>query len=180
MYPEVENYLKTTEKVVVDYTDAVRAARSEFDRDKYHPGYNSYDQAHTRYDEAVKKAMATRNDGLKVIQASLLNHHDEVVQFITRTCLPGYRDEAHAILRELPATFSQLQAIARSHDWCDVWDRFVDQAIEEGVHLQGLTQTDILTRQLLRWVKIEFDWSYEDIDELQNRVEAVVRAETKQ
>lgn len=57
---------------------------------------------------------------------------DPLVRWIAENC-EDYRFEAASVLRALPASMDELDALARENGWCGMWGGFRRQAEQAGV-----------------------------------------------
>lgn len=124
MLPEVETFTAAYNEAHTTYNDAYEALRKEYnglygiDRE---PFYNKCSE--------LERA---RNEKIVAAWNALGESTDPVVKFIAENC-QNYASEAIEVLKALPATLDQLEKVADELDWCGVWGRFVDRAIEAGV-----------------------------------------------
>lgn len=167
VYPEVEVYEKAKEQIEVDYRRAYNAV------------YTSHHDTDVSMGEKRHEIRDIRLIALKSARRPLLSHPDPMVRHIAEHSLNTYYSESLLILKELPATFEILQGVAEELGWCSMWDEFVDEAIRDGVNL-GMTTAALARWNLTRWLKVELDADYEDVNYLNFLVDRVVAAETKQ
>lgn len=110
MYPEVEQFIAALE--AAEEKRLVAPAQREHDPETC--GWCIF--------EAAERA------ALAALKAS----GDPLVAWIATNCR-DYVDEATIVLRTLPASRDELDALARENSWCGVWSRFRDQAEQDGV-----------------------------------------------
>jgi hypothetical protein len=161
MYPEVEEYFKieaeakdayaTGEMVALErYEEAGRTASNRDERNRIRMRYN-----------AVTNALQNMRDGtINLAWANLQDSDDKLVAFIARNC-GGYRNDSEpyalVILRMLPASLDQIKKTAIEGNWCNVFDNFMAQALQEGVIEDTRSQA---RKDLERWVNGNFGGRY--------------------
>lgn len=124
MLPEVEKYLSEYEKNTNEFKEKraeIRRNRSSYPSDEYYDMLNAIEDA---WRNATNKTW----DELK-------NSDNKLVAWIANNEEIGnsFREHAHYILRELPASINVLDRVARANDWCPVWNGFRSQALAAGV-----------------------------------------------
>jgi hypothetical protein len=119
--------LKDVETFIAVLTDAeavwqrrgneIRAARTSIGTGEYYDRHRANDS-----DQWAAQAAAW---------TTLVASTDKLVAFIGTNC-SAYRDEAILVLRRLPATMDELQALSDEQDWCNTFDSFLEDAQEAG------------------------------------------------
>lgn len=130
LLPEVQAYVDATAEA-----ERVCGAAMEEARKKY-PHRVGFTAA--AYEERLAYYAAT--DAAEIAQEGawikawdkLKESHDPLVRWIAENCEDN-RDEAEIVLKALPATMGQLDALAAEHDWCGEWNALRDRAINAGV-----------------------------------------------
>lgn len=112
MLPEVEAYFVALKKAEDEYEEARNSAKS----------YGESRVARNEYAASARKAW----DLLK-------NSNNKLVAWIANNVSRDYEGHASYILKALPvSSISELDEIARNHDWCYVWNEFRSAAIAAG------------------------------------------------
>lgn len=150
MYPEVEQYIVAKLAIHDDYAAADKAAWDAYyaqdpSRGVHHLADGSCPGCEWMNSGANQKAMAarfaaldaaadTRNAARRAARADLASATaDPLVRWIAQNALRGYPDEAELVLRALPASMGELDALAADEGWCEAWDEYKDLAAEAGV-----------------------------------------------
>lgn len=122
MLPEIENYFKTMEN-----------EREKFQNARRHTtGQEEYLKARDAFDMATIDAWnALKNSDNKFV--AWLANNEEITS--------EYRGHAEVVLKELPASVSELNQLAANNDWCSTWDGFRDDAIQAGALVNEYTIT---------------------------------------
>lgn len=135
MLPEVRKYVESVEAA----TAAMRAAEGQA-RTKYPERYHYSDKGRRQaaaFDEELSKAYTAHREAQTAAWRALTASGDPLVKWIAENCAE-YTEQAEAVLTALPATVEELDDLAEREDWCPVWDRFRQGAIEAGV-VPGVT-----------------------------------------
>ncbi|MEV2236044.1 hypothetical protein AB0H69_46880 [Streptomyces phaeochromogenes] len=130
MLPEVQRYVESVETANAAQSAAVAAADTKYP-ERYGYGEEGRRQANS-YSEEVNRAYTTRADVQEAAWSSLKTSSDPLVKWIAENCA-DYRQEAQCVLVALPATVGELDDLADQNDWCGVWGKFRQLAIDAGV-----------------------------------------------
>jgi hypothetical protein len=130
MLPEVQKYVESVEAATTARDTAVEAADTKY------PERSGTSEAGWRQAEAyrveIRKACSACADVQAAAWDVLKASGDPLVRWIAENCA-DYRGQAQRILTALPATLDELDELADSEGWCDVWDSLRRQAIAAGV-----------------------------------------------
>lgn len=145
MYPEVKAYVEACETAKTIYRNAVaekqaayRAALAVAKANGLTRGICCWEWA---YDETpLGKLLNDHHTALRNTRAAaetdawkaLKTAADPLVRWIAENC-EDYRFEAAFVLRALPASMDELDALARENGWCGMWGGFRRQAEQAGV-----------------------------------------------
>ncbi|MGP4014108.1 hypothetical protein [Streptomyces sp. 4N124] len=130
MLPEAQKYVESVEAATAVRNAAVGAAEEKYPR-RYGYGEEEARQARA-FNEEVNKAYATCADVQAAAWGALKASADPLVKWIAENCA-DYREQAQCVLAALPATVDELDDLADTNDWCNVWNDFRQQAIDAGV-----------------------------------------------
>jgi hypothetical protein len=131
MLPEVQAYIDATEAADKADADGGRALHEKYRKYCYDDSDEGYEQRRA-FRKERSALWSSRDEAREAAWAALKESSDPLVKWIAENCA-DYRDQAETILRALPATAEELDAIAEEHDWCGVWNGFRDQAADAGV-----------------------------------------------
>jgi hypothetical protein len=120
MLPEVQEYFDTIDRLETELRDATEKV-----------GDDLYYSDRTEYYKQVDAARNANLSGQQAAWDKLKESNDPLVKWIAENA-EEYHAQARVVLRALPATLHELDAIARDHDWCYVWGQFRDRAIADG------------------------------------------------
>jgi hypothetical protein len=134
--PEVQAYI--TARNAAGEAQRVAAAALEEKHERAYQGYGDeyytpekkeQRAEHSREREATYVALqVATNEAWNTLGQS----SDPLIRFIAEQC-KDYQDYAVKVLSILPASVDEMDALAEEYDWCHIWTRFRDQAIEAGV-----------------------------------------------
>jgi hypothetical protein len=145
MIPEVKTYIdayeaaqtaydKAYEESTAAYGAAVEVAKNNGLQLGYCCWVCAYEQTPLGklLREHNEELYAARERAQNAAWARLKGSADPLVRWIAEKC-EDYRYEATRVLRALPASMDELDALARENDWCGAWDAFRRQAEHAGV-----------------------------------------------
>jgi hypothetical protein len=173
-----ERGVNVTDVIIKQYLDAYDGALATFNEGKEKLTQKYDEQRRTLgylpdefYDELNVLESArnnTRREAWEVLDTS----EDKLVKFIYAEC-KQYMPEASKVLRELPATYTQLEEFADGQGWCGTWNTFLDRAVAAGaVKIDELPQ-----RYAVRtWLTNGYGMHRENVTELMKRVDAYAGA----
>lgn len=145
MLPEVLAYFVALDAAEVAFEKGRRDLSDQF------PQRLGYGRAARKEQDAFDRVEGKLHDDRQAARtaawAALKESSDPLVKWIAQNCR-DYRDHAETILRALPATEAELNDIAESGEWCEVWDGFKERAIEAGV-MPGFTPPTPAVRAVL-------------------------------
>jgi hypothetical protein len=130
LLPEVLAYFQAVDAAEVAFTKGRRDLAGQY------PGRFGWGAAareeHRCFNEAEARLYDDRDEAIHAAWNALKGSDNPLVAWIAEHC-HEYREHAETVLRVLPATEAELDAIAAEGDWCSVWNSFKDRAIEAGV-----------------------------------------------
>lgn len=145
MNPEVKTYIEAYDaaeaafdKAHKEWSAAYRAALEVAKDNGLQLGFCCWDCAYRESAVAQLLNRGRRNlfDARDSAQddawGALKGSADPLVRWIAENC-EDYRYEATHVLRALPASMDELDALAREKDWCGAWDDFRRRAEQAGV-----------------------------------------------
>jgi len=162
MHASVEKYFAAIDSAQKEYEAAV-ALRDE-----------TYSQQGAAVRAAARKQgdAKTGESGLAILRDS----EDPLTVWIAENAMIGFPEHAEIVLRALPATREQLDALAVEHGWCTDWERYMQMAERAGV----LAKREPLLEegeQMLKWLRDNYGT---DAVRLARRyIGAAVRAEVE-
>lgn len=178
MHPEVEEYFKIEEearaardagtgKGLAAYEEEYNKDRDPTRRHRLYQARNAEVQTHDLICERT----------IDLAWAQLGLSEDKVVRFIARNC-GSYRNESEpyalVILKMLPASVTDIRKAAREGNWCDVFDRFLSQAIAAGVIADNRSSE---YRNMESWISA--NWGQRYVPTIMPMVDSVVAAEAE-
>lgn len=145
MNPEVKTYIEAYdaaeaafEKAYKEYSAAYRAALEVAKDNGLRHGFCCWECAYRQSSLAQllnnyrHDLYAARNSAKGDAWKALKGAADPLVRWIAENC-EDYRYEATHVLRALPASMDELDALAREKGWCGAWDDFRRRAERAGV-----------------------------------------------
>jgi hypothetical protein len=144
MIPEVKTYIEAynaaetaLNKAHEEWSAAYRAALEVAKDNDLQPGYCCWDCA---FEESAMAQLLNRRPNLYDARDSaqsdaweaLKGSADPLVRWIAENC-GDYHCEATHVLRALPASMDELDALARMKGWCGMWKEFRRRAEQAGV-----------------------------------------------
>lgn len=152
MLPEVEQYIEIMRRTEHESNIARENLRTEYIDVARGFGWTTVTDAqrarnkeyHDKYAELTER----QYNGYAKAKEVLLASDDALVRFIAEVAMDDYPGQAETILRALPADLPALDAIARDHDWCNVWTNFVRSAVRKGVLTDDRTPRELLVAYL--------------------------------
>lgn len=174
MLPEVEKYIAALEAAEAAYSKVERDARKEY------PNRNSYGEEAREQRTAYYRVMDAARGEFNTARREAWGTHikgsaDPLVRWIAEHCRE-YWDQAVMVLKALPATPDELDALADEHDWCSAWYELRDQAEEAGV-LPGGTPVSKSRRALKRWLRDEYGIGRRGVAKVSELVDAILAEE---
>jgi hypothetical protein len=174
VYDEVQQYIDARNTAEAVQNEKVRALRRT-----YNAAHGDVaDAAYSDYLSAARAAEAECRITINTAWNALRQHPDPLVGWIVDNC-KDWQAQAQEVLQVLPATFDELSVLAEEQDWCHVWDRFRDQAIDAGV-LDAPEPRDVsdAREELLTWLDDEHEVrGYSAVKALHKYLDAIVHAE---
>lgn len=167
MYPEVEHYIKTRDEAYETYVAARRTMAA-----KREAGDISYDEWSRLLDAAYAASRVSTNEAWNALKTA----SDPLVRFIAENC-KDYQDEAQRVLKALPATLEELDALAVRENWCSIWDQFRDQAVEAGLFSE-VKPLSPGRKALKNWAEESYGMSRGYVAQLNKLVDAIVAEAT--
>lgn len=135
MLPEVQEYFDELAKLRAWYEEENKKLQQKF---------NDKTLTYTAYDiksDRIYNRCRARLRALKIALQNEKNH--PIVRWMAKNASirDFYWEYAEDVLRQLPATVDELHTYAKSNDWCGVWDKFKEQALQDGV-LDGFVRLE--------------------------------------
>ena len=167
MYPEVEQYIKARDGATGTYVATRRALRVQREASEI-----SYDEWSGLPDAAYAASRVSTNEAWNALKTASA----PLVRFIAENC-KEYQDEAVHVLKALPATLEELDAVATGRDWCGIWDGFRDQAVDAGLfgEVKPLSEA---RRALNVWLDVHWGMSRSSMAKVNKLVDAIVAEAT--
>ncbi|WP_086804152.1 hypothetical protein [Streptomyces caniscabiei] len=128
--PEVRQYIESVEAAKTAHDAALDAADKKYP-ERYGHSEDGAQQT-SAHSEEIRKAYATLADAQTAAWDALKTSGDPLVRWIAENC-QEYRGQAECILIILPATVDELDELADTKGWCEVWDNLRQQAMDAGV-----------------------------------------------
>jgi len=163
MLPEVVLYLATIESAKKEYDDwykDIQSRRPTYDR--YYATWResdrqtAYEKWNTDfYEENTKRKDARRATCEKAYIELGRVTTDPVVRWLVKN-LSAYPTYVNEVLPILPATREQLEDLANTHEWCDEFDSFLEQATEAGL-IPPPVESSSDAGELITWISEEYD-----------------------
>lgn len=126
MLPGVEEYFNAVLRAEEKYSQEMTELESQ--PSKYTvEWYQKVDAACQRRDRATTAARRKLQQNVNHPIVQWMVNHREIVQS------PYLWEHAEEVLKILPATVDEIQALAASKSWCSTWDRLRDKALADGV-----------------------------------------------
>lgn len=136
MYAAVEQYLKTAAEAEENHRKLSDGKyRATLDEERANPTqrqeiwaryYKASDEARDAYNRTLDEAHTALREGLEA-------EGDKLALWILEHTFEEYPNYSLTVLQALPATVTELTALARKNDWCNVFDNFLRQARRAGV-----------------------------------------------
>lgn len=167
MYPEVQHYITTRDEAYESYVAARSATVAKRDA-----GDISYDEWSRLLDAAYAASRVSTNEAWNALKTA----SDPLVRFIAENC-KDYQDEAQRVLKALPATLEELDALAGNENWCSIWNQFRDLAVETGLfgEVKPLSEAQ---KALNRWLDVHWGMSRASVAKVNELVSAIVAEAT--
>jgi hypothetical protein len=169
MLPEVQEFFTAR--------DAARAASN----DTHRMVENEYGLGHISYQirsERIEALHVTRATAIDAAWATLKETTgDPMVKFIVGNPIAKrYPEQAQTLLKALPLDHAGLCQLGREHDWCEVFDAFLDEAIAAGAVTGDSLPKPLspATRELTSWFNNEITSSRLSRHELLEYVDKIV------
>lgn len=136
MHPEVEEFFKTIEAADKAQNDALKAAEADYNK-IYHDRQATNEQrdgAYRAYTQVQHAQDAITRATFDLAWAKLGLAENKLVAYMARHIPTNYR-RGHAvpILKILPASLSQMREVAVKYDWCNEFERLMNEAVAAGV-----------------------------------------------
>jgi hypothetical protein len=148
--PEVVAFEAALDKATEDFNtayerlDDMYPRRFEHWHEEFTPQSEAFSCQISEYRLRRRKAREAAWDALKDSPDPL------VVWIVTNVPLLDFSDEVRTVLSILPATYDELEELARTYNWCSHWNRLRDEAVAAGV----LPDAPVLSpahKDLLAW-----------------------------
>lgn len=139
MLPEVERYIATKDEAVV----ARDAALEEANR-KHGNYWTRGTEAHREYAKDEQIAYAACESALLAAKVELENSGDPLVKWMMQHTMREFPMHTMEIMRAMPGSLRELCQVARRGGWCNVFTRFMDQAIADGAVVDDRNARDRL------------------------------------
>lgn len=161
MYPEVEEYFKLEAEAKAAYTAGEVAAQERYNTEYGNTSSPTQrERVRTRFNTTMRALGQIRDGSIDLAWANLQDSDDKLVSFIARNC-GGYRNDSEpyalVILKLLPASLDQIKKTAIEGNWCNVFDNFMVQALQEGVIEDTRSQA---RKDMERWVRSNYGGNY--------------------
>lgn len=171
MLDEVRKYFTAVEAAEELRADEIEAAHSAYMTTE--GSWPTREALYTAWRHAVNDGYKVREEALAAARKELETSGDPLVRFIAKAPLRSYPEEAGTVLKALPATYEDLNALAAREEWCDVWELHVRRAAKEGaITLPAVSPS---RAALDEWAETNLGRSSRG--ELAKLVDAAVRAE---
>jgi len=167
MLPEVETFFNARNTAITTYDDELRRARREYDQETI--SYAAYEAKRANLRERRAQAFADA-------KTEILKSDDKLVRYIINELFANYSSFCTIVLEALPASMSELNALAEHHGWCSEWEQLLGPARQAGV-LPAITPWDEHAIKLQTWIYEQFGLSRTTVRQLLNKVEEVVSTE---
>lgn len=178
MYADVEEYFKIEAEAKEAYAAGEKAAQERYAEETSKTiNRDARIRVTARYNAVASALGSLRNGAIDLAWANLQDSDDKLVSFIARNC-GAYRNDSEpyalVILRLLPASLEQIKQAAIEGSWCNVFDNFMTQAINEGVIEDTRSPA---RRELEQWVTSNLGGRY--WSNILPRVEQVIAQEAE-
>lgn len=136
LLPEVQAYITAKDEAERAGREAERALTAKY-RDAHNDVGSSYysdakRELRNEHNREQDAAYQTSRIAINEAWNKLSQSSDPLVRWIEENC-KEYQGYAIQVLKALPATLEELDALAEGEDWCNIWDQFRDRAVEAGV-----------------------------------------------
>lgn len=163
----IKQYLDAYEAAEKAHVDGVATLREKHEEHRLTVGYMSDEF----YDE-ISKLDKTRRDSYREAWEMLNNSADPLVRFIHAEC-SEHQHEATMVIRQLPATYTELEKLANSNGWCDTWSDYLRRAVDAGVIELGMLSE---RHKIMMWLSRDYGMHHTSVSDAMKLVDAYADA----